>query len=92
MFWLFGNAAAYTPNLDALIAQDAVSFRYTFCQNPLALPSRCSFMTRVVSAHWGTSNHELYASPRTWGTQPFTNANEKRLLHWWSGKSILPGG
>lgn len=39
-----GNAAAYTPNLDAL-AQQGVSFSAAFCQNPVCVPSRCSFMT-----------------------------------------------
>ncbi len=40
-----GNPAAQTPNLDALIESDAVSFRHAFCQNPVCTPSRCSFMT-----------------------------------------------
>lgn len=39
-----GNAAAYTPNIDAL-AEDGVSFANAFCQNPVCVPSRCSFMT-----------------------------------------------
>lgn len=39
-----GNAAAYTPNLDALAAE-GVSFSNAFCQNPVCVPSRCSFMT-----------------------------------------------
>ena len=40
-----GNPAAETPNLDAIIKHDAVSFRHAFCQNPVCTPSRCSFMT-----------------------------------------------
>ena len=40
-----GNPAAVTPNLDAIIQSDAVSFRHAFCQNPVCTPSRCSFMT-----------------------------------------------
>ncbi len=40
-----GNPAAVTPNLDAIIQNDAVSFRHAFCQNPVCTPSRCSFMT-----------------------------------------------
>ena len=40
-----GNPAAVTPNLDAIVASDAVSFRHAFCQNPVCTPSRCSFMT-----------------------------------------------
>jgi len=41
----FDNPAAQTPNLDQLVQEDAVSFRYAFCQNPVCTPSRCSFMT-----------------------------------------------
>ncbi len=40
-----GNPAAVTPNLDRLTADDGVSFRNTFCQNPVCTPSRCSFMS-----------------------------------------------
>lgn len=39
-----GNEAAYTPNLD-LLANEGVSFSNAFCQNPVCVPSRCSFMT-----------------------------------------------
>ncbi len=39
-----GNEASYTPNLDEL-GYDGVSFRNAFCQNPVCVPSRCSFMT-----------------------------------------------
>ncbi len=39
-----GNPAAVTPNLDAL-AQEGVSFDSAYCQNPVCVPSRCSFLT-----------------------------------------------
>ncbi len=39
-----GNPASYTPNLDSL-ADEGVSFSNAFCQNPVCVPSRCSFMT-----------------------------------------------
>ena len=39
-----GNPAAVTPNLDRL-AQEGVSFRNAYCQNPVYVPSRCSFLT-----------------------------------------------
>ena len=39
-----GNLASHTPNLDAL-ADEGVSFSNAFCQNPVCVPSRCSFMT-----------------------------------------------
>ncbi|MEI6518820.1 MAG: sulfatase-like hydrolase/transferase [bacterium] len=40
-----GNPAAVTPNLDAIVENEAVSFSTAFCQNPVCTPSRCSFMT-----------------------------------------------
>ena len=40
-----GNPAAITPNLDALAAGEGVSFSRAYCQNPVCVPSRCSFFT-----------------------------------------------
>lgn len=39
-----GNPAAVTPNIDALAAE-GVSFADAYCQNPVCVPSRCSFLT-----------------------------------------------
>lgn len=40
-----GNPAAQTPFLDAFAKTEAVSFRHAACQNPVCVPSRCSFFT-----------------------------------------------
>ncbi|MBP3871522.1 MAG: sulfatase-like hydrolase/transferase [Faecalicoccus sp.] len=40
-----GNRAASTPNLDAFAKTEAVSFENAYCQNPVCVPSRCSFFT-----------------------------------------------
>lgn len=40
-----GNPAARTPFLDELARTEAVSFRHAACQNPVCVPSRCSFFT-----------------------------------------------
>lgn len=40
-----GDRAAITPVLDRMVGEEAVSFRWAFCQNPVCTPSRCSFMT-----------------------------------------------
>lgn len=40
-----GNPAAVTPNLDQLARNEGVSFSRAYCQNPVCVPSRCSFMT-----------------------------------------------
>ena len=39
-----GCEARITPNLDALV-DEGVSFANAYCQNPVCVPSRCSFMT-----------------------------------------------
>lgn len=39
-----GNPAARTPVLDDL-AREGVSFSNAYCQNPVCVPSRCSFLT-----------------------------------------------
>lgn len=88
-----GNAAAMTPNLDRMVAEDGVSFASAFCQNPVCTPSRCSFMTGWYPHVRGhrTMFHMLHPE-----------RNEPNLLKilkdngyfvWWGGKNDLtPGG
>ncbi|MDW2799072.1 sulfatase-like hydrolase/transferase [Clostridium boliviensis] len=40
-----GNPASKTPFLDSFAQTEGVSFRNAFCQNPVCVPSRCSFTT-----------------------------------------------
>ncbi len=40
-----GNPAAATPFLDHFARHEAVSFSRAYCQNPVCVPSRCSFFT-----------------------------------------------
>lgn len=39
-----GNTASMTPNLDQF-TQEGVSFANAYCQNPVCVPSRCSFLS-----------------------------------------------
>ena len=39
-----GNPASITPHLDQL-AEEGVSFENAYCQNPVCVPSRNSFLT-----------------------------------------------
>lgn len=47
------NAAAVTPFLDEFAGTEAVSFRNAFCQNPVCVPSRCSFFTGLYPHVYG---------------------------------------
>lgn len=40
-----GNPASHTPFLDSFAKTEGVSFSNAFCQNPVCVPSRCSFTT-----------------------------------------------
>ena len=57
-----GNPAAITPCLDEFAHQDAVSFSRAYCQNPVCVPSRCSFFTGLYPHTKGhrTMNYLLH--------------------------------
>lgn len=82
-----GNPAAVTPHLDQLVETDGVSFRHAFCQNPVCVPSRCSFMT-------GWYPHTLGHRTMYYMLQPHEPNLLKRLkaagyFVWWGGKNHL---
>ncbi len=56
-----GNRAGVTPNLDAMVQTDAVSFENAFCQNPVCVPSRCSFFSGLYPHVYGhrTQGHVI---------------------------------
>lgn len=85
-----GNPAARTPHLDALVADDAVSFRSAFCQNPVCTPSRCSFMTGWYPHTRGhrTMYHMLQPD------EPclLRTLKDAGYYVWWGGKNdLVPG-
>lgn len=62
-----GNPAAKTPFLDEFARNEAVSFSNAYCQNPVCVPSRCSFFTGLyphVNGH-RTMQHLLHQSDST---------------------------
>ena len=87
-----GNPAARTPVLDKLVAEDAVSFRWAFCQNPVCTPSRCSFMTGWYPHVRGhrTMHHMLHPER---GEPMLLNILKEEGYHvLWSGKNdVVPG-
>ena len=82
-----GNAAALTPNLDALVAADAVSYSHAFAQNPVCTPSRCSFMTGWyphVHGHRSMRNMLKEHEPSL-----LTVLRREGYYTWWGGKNDL---
>ncbi|MBW2622242.1 MAG: sulfatase-like hydrolase/transferase, partial [Deltaproteobacteria bacterium] len=84
-----GNPAAETPNLDRMVAGEAVSFSNAFCQNPVCTPSRCSFMTGWYPHVRGhrTMYHMLHADRGEPNLQRELMANG--YFVWWTARNDL---
>jgi arylsulfatase A-like enzyme len=82
-----GNAGALTPSLDAIVADDAVSYTNAFAQNPVCTPSRCSFMTGWyphVHGHRSMRNMLKEHEPNLLSV--FRQAG---YFTWWGGRNDL---
>ena len=85
-----GNPASHTPFLDAFAETEAVSFRSAFCQNPVCVPSRCSFTTGLyphVSGH-RTMAHLL----RPHETSIFEELKNADYYVWMNARNDLVAG
>ena len=82
-----GHPAAVTPHADRLAAEDGVSFRWAFCQNPVCTPSRCSFMTGWYPH---TAGHRtMYHMLRSHEPVLLQRLREEGYFVWWGGKNDL---
>ena len=87
-----GNPAAVTPNIDALIGSEGVSFTSAFCQNTVCTPSRCSFMTGWYPHVRGhrTMYHMLH--DELGETNLLKVLKDDGYFVWWGGKNdLVPG-
>ncbi len=85
-----GNPAAVTPNLDAAVGRDFVSFRNAFCQNPVCTPSRCSFMTGWYPHVRG--HRTMYHMLRQDEPCLLKKLKDDGYFVWWGGKNdLVPG-
>lgn len=84
------NPAAYTPNLDAFAQNEAVSFSNAYCQNPVCVPSRCSFLTGLYPHVRGhrTMSHLLHEDE----TSLFRELKEAGYYVWMNGRNDLAAG
>lgn len=84
-----GNPAAITPNLDAFAKNESVSFRNAYCQNPVCVPSRCSFLTGLYPHVYGnrTMHHMLGREQ----SSIFSELKEAGYYVWMNGRNdFLP--
>lgn len=84
------NPAAQTPFLDSLAQEEAVSYRFAYCQNPVCVPSRCSFLTGLYPHVHGhrTMRYMLHAEESS-----IFSELKKAGYHVWmnSRNDFLPG-
>ena len=85
-----GNPAAVTPFLDSFAHTEAVSFRNAFCQNPVCVPSRCSFTTGLYPHTNGhrTMTHLL----RPHETSLFEELKNEGYYVWMNARNDLVAG
>lgn len=85
-----GDPAAYTPNLDNLVANDGVSFRHAYCQNTVCTPSRCSFMSGWYPHVRG--HRTMFHMMRPDEPVLLRNLMRNGYYVWWGGKNdLVPG-
>ncbi len=87
-----GNPGAVTPNLDRIVADNAVSFANAFCQNPVCTPSRCSFMSGWYPHVRGhrTMSHMMH--PERGDPNLLKLLKDNGYYVWWGGKNdLIPG-
>ena len=84
-----GNPASITPNLDAVL-EDGVSFRNAYCQNPVCVPSRCSFLTGLYPH---TTGHRTIHYLQNMGEPNFlrTMKNNGYEVIWIGRNDVVPG-
>ena len=87
-----GDPAAVTPNLDHLVATDAVSFRIAACQNTVCTPSRCSFMTGWYPHVRGHRTMHYMLRDREGEPNLLRVLRDNGYFVWWGGKNdLVPG-
>ena len=85
-----GNPAAVTPHLDQVVRTDGVSFRHSFCQNPVCTPSRCSFMSGWYPHVHG--HRTMFHMLRSHEPVLVRELKEHGYFVWWGGKNdLVPG-
>ena len=80
----YGAATADTPNLDRLAA-DGIRFDRAYCQSPVCVPSRASFMTGKYPRSVDTYNNSMSLNLGAWHRRRLRQAVEDMGLDKWAG-------
>ncbi len=85
-----GNPAASTPFLDRFAETEAVSIDRCYCQNPVCVPSRCSFATGLYPHVFGhrTMAHLLRPHEKSM----FQELREAGYYVWMNTRNDLAAG
>ncbi|MDD2956914.1 MAG: sulfatase-like hydrolase/transferase [Lachnospiraceae bacterium] len=85
-----GNPASVTPHLDRFAQRDAISFSNAYCQNPVCVPSRCSFFTGLYPHTRGhrTMAHLLHPGE----TSLLQELKENGYYVWMNDRNDLTAG
>ncbi len=75
-----GDPAVHTPVLDRFTAEDAVSFRNAFCQNPVCTPLALQLHERLVPARARAPHHVPHAAPGARRAGAVEDAQGERLF------------
>lgn len=84
-----GNTASVTPNLDA-IAREGVSFENAYCQNPVCVPSRCSFLSGLYPHTTGHRTMHFLQNPDEPNILKVMKNNGYEVV--WIGRNDLVSG
>lgn len=86
-----GHPHVQTPTLDVLAAR-GTRFTHAYCNNPICVPSRLSFLSGKTTNQigvWSLSD-ELRSDELTWpallGAGGYDTAISGRMHHWWADK------
>lgn len=85
-----GNTASMTPNLDTL-AEEGISFSNAYCQNPVCVPSRCSFLSGLYPHT--TGHRTMHYLQREYENNIFKEMKQQGYEVIWIGRNdlLMPG-
>lgn len=85
-----GSPAAHTPFIDEFVSSEAVSFDRAYCQNPVCVPSRCSFLTGLYPHVHG--HRTMRFLQHEWESNLFRELKDAGYYVWMNARNDLVAG